>query len=831
VYGDLSVDNLIKDFKFAGRMLAKSPVVTGAALLSLALGIGANTTIFSLVNAFLLRGLPVADPETLVTVYTTEERQARGNFMPVSRPNYHDLRDQTELFEQLADVLFTGADMVAEGGEPEQVGIQLVTGNYFTTLGVSAQLGRVFVDEGKDEVPGAEPYVILSHAFWTQRFGADPEILGRTLKLNGTSFTVVGVAPPGFQGTFTLGGPSLWTPVSMREPFLTGFMADYFDHRRALLSFVVGRLRPGVSPETGNAALATLGARLQEQYPADNEGRSFAMAPLQQTALGGPDQRSDFFQAGGLLMAVVGLVLLIACANVANLLLGRAASRRKELGIRVALGATRASLVRQLLAESLLMAVAAGVLGLAFAFWARGALWSARPPFLAQAELDLGFDPRVLFFTLAVTLATGVLFGLAPAIRSSRPSIVRELTQTADSASGAGRVLSFRNLLVMGQVTLSLVALIGSGLFLRSLGEAMKVDIGYEPEKLLSLNLDLGRAGYDEARGAAFFDRVLERVRSVPGVEAAVFTTQMPLSGGGFQRSVFVEGRDPTAENNGILVPVNETDSGFAETFGVRLLRGRNLEEGDRAGSTAVVLVNEAMAERFWPDEEALGERFHFHGQEDTVREVVGILRDTKYLTLGEEPQPQVYVPRKQAYTPAMTLAVRAAGDPEALTEVLRAAVRELDPNLPITGVTTGVGAIEQGLWPAEMGAWLLGILGGLALLLAAIGIYGVTAYTVSQRNRELSVRMALGASRMDILDLVIQQGLKVVAVGLVLGLGLAALVGQRIENLLYGVSGVDARTFFATALTLLGVAFVANLFPAIRATSVDPVKALRFER
>lgn len=823
------MEHLVQDIRFAFRMLIKSPVVTAAAILSLALGIGANTTIFTLVNAVFLRGLPVEDPDSLVAVFTTEEQQQFGAYMPVSRPNYEDLRDHVDAFEELVNVMFTGVSLVAPGGEPEQAFSQMVTSNYFTALGVTTSRGRLFRPE-ENEAPGSQPVVVLSHNYWTQRFGADPGILGETVQLNGHTFTIIGVAPRGFTGTFILGGnPSLWVPVSMHREILSGPNATYFDDRRALLTNVFGRLRSGVSQVQAEGALERLSASLEEEHPVDNKNRSFTSMPLAQAAIN-PNQREDFTRAGGFLMIVVGLVLLIACGNVANLMLGRAQARRREIGVRLALGAPRFRLVQQLLTESALLAFLAGILGLGFAAWARTALWSLRPPFLQQSALDLGFDPQVLAFTLVLTLLTALIFGLVPALQATRPRLVGDLTQSSGSAGGAHRVWSLKNGLVVAQVALSLVALIGAGLFLRSLSSATEIDLGFDPEGMGIMNVNLGAQGYDPARGEQFFTAALERIRSVPGVESASFTTSVPLAGASFWRTVLVEGRDEAAENNRILTPVNTVASDYFKTAGMELLRGRDLSAGDRAETVPVAVISEAMARRFWPDEDPLGARFQFYGIE-TVREVVGVVEDSKYQTLGESPQPQVFVPRLQNYVPQMMVALRTTGEPGSVLQSVRNELQQLDATLPITNVQPMSVLVSQALWGARMSATLLAALGALALLLAAIGIYGVMSYNVSQRDREIGVRMAMGAGRAQVLRLVLGQGMRVIAVGLLIGLALAVLAGRFIAGLLYGVPPTDPVTFGGILLLLAAVALVATWVPARRATGVDPVSVLRFER
>ncbi len=824
------MENLFNDLRFAFRTLMKTPLVTAAALISLALGIGANTTIFTLVNAFFLRGLPIEDPERLVALFTTEEKQQAGplgNLMPVSRPNYIDLRDETDVFSHLVDVAFVPADLAAPGGEPEQVfGLQ-VAGGYFEVLGIEPFHGRLFGP--RDDVePGGHPVVVLSHRFWQRRFGGDRGLVGNTITLNRLPFTVVGIAPPGFEGTFTLGQTDFWAPMTMVDTFWTAFR-EFFDDRRALFMFVYGRLAPGVTIEQARAQVAAVGRGLEQTYPDVNENRGFTIRPLAETVIN-PAQRDNFERSGALMMTVVGLILLIACVNVANLLLGKAVARRREIAIRMSLGAARWRIIRQLLTESLVLALSAGVLGLAFAYWARSALWAMRPPFLQQSGLDLSLDTSVLGFTLVVAILTGVLFGLFPALRASRPGLAQDLKEGTENESGLARTFNFKNLLVTGQVALSLVALIGSGIFLRSLGEATRIDLGFEPGPLATMTFDVSRQGYDADRGEQFLSRVIERASQVPGVESAALATIVPLTGGGFMRTVYVEGRDTEAENNGLLTPANVVGPGFFKTLGIELRRGRDFTFADRAGSQTVAIVNQTMAERFWPGEDVIGKRFSYYGEEE-IWEVVGVVETSKYVNVGEDPRAQAYVPRLQDYNPAISLVVRSAGDPVQTLETVRREIQSLDQALPITNPQTLASAVSQALWAPRMAAILLGVMGGLALLLASIGIYGVMAYSVHQRRHEIGIRMAMGARGSDVLKLVLSQGMMLVVAGLCLGLAVAVVAGRGIAPLLYGVSPTDVVTFTATSAVLAAVALIATLIPARRASTVDPVSVLRRER
>jgi predicted permease len=808
-------------------MLLKSKAFTAVAVLSLALGIGANTTIFTIVNALFLNPLPLTEPAELMTVFGTDERNTGGfnDFMPVSYPNYVDYRDQNDVFSGL--VAFINVGMSLSGsGEPEQLGGLLVTGNYFDVLGVKAIAGRTFLPE-EDRTPGTHPVVVLGYNLWQRRFGADPSLAGKTITLNNQAFTVIGIAPENFRGTFQLGAIDFFVPAQMYQQVLDGTFREWFNSRRALLTNVVGRLKPGVSIEQAQASLKTIAAGLEQAYPRDNDKRSVKLMPVTQSAIN-PALRSVFVQAGALMMTVVGLVLLIACANVANLLLARAAGRRKEISIRLAIGAGRARLIRQLMTESVLLSVTGGAVGLLLAYWGRDLLWSFRPPFFEENALDLSLDARVLGFTLLLALLTGIVFGLVPALQSSKSDLVTELKDKSSQPTNAGRRLSLRNLLVVSQVALCLIALIGAGLFLRSLRNAQEINPGFETEKMLVMSMNVGAQGYTQARGIEYYRQVQERVQSLAGVQSATVSSNFPF-GGGLQRSIFIEGQDPPAGGRGVLTITNSVTSKYFETLGIPLLQGRIFNDSDRENTTRVAIINQAMAERFWPGQDATGKRFKFFGDE-SFYEVVGIVGNINAIFLGEEPRPIIYQPMLQSYSGLVALYVRTSGDPTNLLGTVRNEVQSLDRNLPITNVSTMSDVIGQGLWGPRMGAALLAVFGGLALLLAAIGIYGVLAYSVSQRTREIGLRMALGAQQRDVLALVMRQGVALIGGGIALGLVASFLLARLISSLLFGVSTADPLTFAGTALVLAVVALLASYIPARRAARVDPMIALRYE-
>ncbi len=824
------MSTFLQDLKFGVRLLIKSPGFTAVAALSLALGIGANTTIFTLVNAVLLNPLPVQDPAQLVSVWTTDERNNNSalGFLQVSPMNYKDLRDQNAVFSGLT--AHTGLPLNISGGtgEPQQVFGEIVTGNYFSVLGAKPAIGRGFLPD-EDAAPGAKLVCVLGYGEWQKRFGGDPTIVGRTISLNGNPFTVVGVMPKGFKGTNAIGAPALWVPYMTYPQTLTGFQLELGkpDQRRGLVFNVTGRLKPGVTVQQADANLKTIARQLEQEYPNDNKGRGVTLVPLAEATIN-PGFRGNIVVAGSLLMTIVGLVLLIACANVANLLLARAAARQKEVAVRLSLGATRGQLVRQLLTEGTLLAAVGGAGGLVLAYWAQAVLWSYRPPFLQPDAIDIRPDARVLAFTIVVSIVTGIVFGLVPALQASRPDLVVELKEKTSAPSGSNKPFALRNLLVAAQIALSLIALIGAGLFLRSLQAAQKISPGFDVEHLATLSFDLGAQGYTEEHGKQFQAAVLERVRSIPGVQAATLATTVPLFNGGFARTVFLEGQDATDRRSGKLVQITVAAPHYLETLGIPLLRGRALSEQDQPNTPSVVIVNETMAKRFWPDQDPIGKRFKFFGQTN-VQQVVGVAADSKYNFIGEDPTPYIYQATTQVYQPQVSLFVKAAR-PEAALGTARGEVQQLDRSLPLQAVYTLDDIFDQALWAPRMAASLLGIFAGLSLVLAVIGIYGVMAYSVSQRTRELGIRMALGASRDDVVRLVVAQGLRLTATGVVVGLLASLALSRLVASLLLNVSPTDLVTFAVVPAVLAAAALGASYLPALRATRIDPLVALLYE-
>jgi predicted permease len=818
---------MVADLRYAVRMLLRRPAFTLVAVLSLALGIGANATIFSVVDALLLRSLPVADPGRLVTIYTRDAQNPAMLGGPLSHLNWRDYREQARSFSGILGYNWAAMSF-ARGAEASVIVGQLVSENYFQLLGVRPARGRVFTAE-EGERPGASPVAVVSDHFWRQHLDGDPAVVGRAITINGSPFTVVGVAPASFTGTDTAIQPELWVPMTMNRQILRDPDLNLYNTRRGLIINAIGRLRPGATLAAAQAEMTAIARHLEQEHPTDNKGRTVWLLPLPQATVP-PALRGTIVNGSLLLLGVVGLVLLIACANVANLLLARATARRREIAVRLSQGARRGRLVRQLLTESLVLALCGGGLGLVLMSWADHVLRVFLPtlPFPVTVSLDFGADPRVLGFALAVTLATGLLFGLVPALQSSRPQLVAALKSHAATAPARVRGMELRGALVAGQVALSLVALVASGLFLRSLAEAQRLELGYEaPDHLVSFAFDVGFYGLDQGRGEQLYRAIREQVAAMPGVTATTLAQAGPLQGS-FYRSVFLEGQQQPAGANGLMLEVDAVDPEFFRTAGVPILEGRAFTAADRAGAARVAIVNHTMAQKLWPGQSGLGKRFHFFSRPSV--EVVGVARDAKYDSATEDPQPFAYLPLAQNYTTAVVLVTRAAGDPLALLPALTRQVRALAPGLALVIQGTLPQQVHRALWAPRFAASLLALFGALALALAMLGIYGVMSFSVAQRARDIGVHMALGARRAVVLGMVLGQGMRLVAAGLAIGILLALAVSRLASGLLIGVSATDPVAFLATPPLLALVALVSIYIPARRATDVDPTVVLRYE-
>ncbi len=827
------MENFWKDLLLSLRALRRSPAFAFAAVASLALGIGANTVIFTFLNALFFKSLPVGHPEELVAVYS--EDKAKGDLLPLSYPNFEDLRrEEGPVVAGLAAYRDVSASLRADG-EPALLQGEAVSASYFDLLGIDPARGRFFRPD-EEAPPGAHPVVVLSHHLWQSRFASDPGVVNRSVSLDGLGFTVIGVAPPEFKGLSVAAmPPDFWVPMSMYRQLTQGPQARQLERRGALVFSAVARLNPETGVQEARVFLRTVADRLEREFPQANRDLGMTAIPLAQAVLP-PAMRDRAARSGGLLAAAVGLLLLIAGANVANLLLARAAARSGEVAVRLSMGASRGRLLRQLLTEGAVLGLLGGACGLLIAVWGRRILWALRPPFFPDT-LDLGMDGRVLGFTLALSLATGLLFSLAPAFQSFRLDLSGILTRQArgSGSRGDGSGSFLRQLLVAGQVALSVVVLAGAGLFLRSLAQVEKVDPGFETEKLFVIPLDLGSGGYPPPRALDLYERAVERVSRLPGVRSAAVASRFLLVGGGSRTSVFAEGRavQPGAGTESgpadgeVMAGVNTVGVGYFDTVGMRLLNGRGFTPADREGSRPVAVVNESLARRLWPGEPALGKRLRL-ADDTQMREVVGVAADARYAGLREPPQPYAWKPVLQSFSPAMMLHVRTAEDPDPLLETVRREVQALDPGLPILEPRTISQVRNISLWAPRLGAGLLSLFGLLALALAALGIYGVVAYSIGQRRREIGVRMALGAARKEVLELVLRQGMRPVWIGLALGVAAAFAGARAVASLLFGIGAADPFAFAGAALLLALVALAAVYIPARRASGVDPVHALR---
>ncbi len=713
---------------------------------------------------------------------------------------------------------------VSGASKPLIVDVQLVNWDFFDILGVRPLLGRSFTPE-EDQTPDARPVTILSYATWNAQFGADREILGKTVRINEQDYNVVGVMPKDFKQIGDIGSPSLWTPMMMYRQLVTDSRKDWLGLRRSGEVYAVGRLKPGVSLGQARVSMNALANRLAEEYPTENSGRGVQLLPLSETNIW-PEQHSVYLLAGSLMMGIVGLVLLIACGNVANLLLTRATHRRREFAIRRALGASRGRLIRQLLTECFLLGLAAAALGIVCAYWARDLVWmllpAGRPP-----NMDFSLDGRVLLFTLGISVVATLLFGLTPSLQASNARFVGALRNHRDTSDGVSSWYGLRGILVTAQVAFSLIALVGAALFIHSLRNARQVDPGFETKHELVVALNPRNQRYTQERGEQYYRDATEKVRALPmGADAGIANYPPFLLSLTF--ATFPEGVDTSDLRNSSSIPAIVVGPRYFSAAGIPLLRGRDVNDRDEANSDHVVVVNQALADYLWPGQNPMGKRLTLAAR-GWKAEVVGLVATVKARTLGEPPQPLMYIPLRQMYQPNAVLYVRTKGDPGAALSAVRNAVQSLDSNIQF-GANTLPKLMSGIVTAPRVAAALLSGFGVLALLLAAIGTYGVMSYSVSQRTQEIGIRMALGAQRGDVLRLVLSKGMTLVAVGVVVGLGASVFFTRSINALLYGIGSFDAASFFAAAALLIAVELVACWVPARRAMRVDPIIALRCE-
>lgn len=812
------MESLLKDLGFTWRFVSRRPAFCAVLVLSLALAIGANTAIFSLVNAVLLGTVPVEEPERVVALYTVDEKNPGHH--PSSDLNTRDIAEQaSDLLDVTYFTFMQGEIEDGEGAHPS--GGMLVTSNYFEVLGVEPILGRGF--DHDDDALGAHPEVVLSHDLWRKRYGEDPGVLGTRIEINDATLTVVGVAPEGFGGT-ALFNAEFFVPYSSHRELMP--TAPFYENRRWLAFFPVARMSSGTTIEQVDAELKRIGARLAAQYPEQNKGRSFASVPLAH-AIVGPDQRDELVMASTVLMTVVGFILLIACANAANLLLARATNRRSEMAVRRIMGASTLRIFRQLITESLVLSIAAAILGLLIAIPLRDFIWSLRPHGFALGGIQPEIDGRVLLFTGTVAIVTGLLFGSVPAWRTARVDLVTPLKEdTTPTTSGGGRG-GIRNALVVAQVALSMIALIGAGLFIHSMRNAREVDPGFSTSGLVIGFLDLQKLEGGEAAGTTARRELLSALEAMPEVDSAALATRAPMGAGLMKRTTYVEGRDADAED-GVLIDTVTVSPDYFETIGQSLLEGRDIEETDVLGKPRVVVVNEAFADRYWPRGGAEGHRLRFIGEDEPLT-IIGVVATAKLFNPTEDPTPAIYVPLAQWPAPVVHLHV-AGPDAAGLGPTIEQKIESLGRRMTLTDIEPIEAVLEDALFAPRAGALLLGSFGALALGLAAIGIYGIMSYSIEQRTREIGIRVALGARPSDVMRFVLFQAMTSVVLGVGIGVAGGLFLQGRLGALLFEVPFADPLAYGGATVVLVVIALVAGYIPARRATTINPSAAIRHD-
>jgi predicted permease len=850
-----SLDTAFRDLKYALRTLARTPGFTAIAILTLALGIGANTAIFTLLDQILLRLLPVKNPQELVLL-TMRGHHYGSNWggNAISHPMFRDFAAHNEVFSDMF-ARFPFDASLSFNGQAEHVQMEMVSGTYFSTLGINPILGRVFTTED-DRLPDAYPYVILSYAYWQSRFSADPEVLGKDLIVNNYKMTVVGVLQPGFNGVQLERSPKIFVPLMMEKEMLVGNPDDMLKERRNRWVNAFGRLKPGITREQAKASLqpfmhSMLEMEVKEKAfahasPYDREQFLKCTIDVLPGSQGRSYARQTLSTPLWVLMATTGLVLLIACANLANLLLVRGSARKKEIAIRLAMGATRPRIILQLLVESLSLSAIGALAGLALAYWGDKALMAVYlPSDSGGLKISTTPDLRILLFTFAVTVVTGVLFGLMPALQTTKPNVASTLKDEAAAVVGGGHGL-LRKSLVIAQVTLSLLLLIGAGLFTKSLGNLRDLGPGFSPQNLVGFEIDPSYSGYNVPRLKAFYPQLLEALSSLPGVQSAGLASVRILEDNEWDSSMTVEGFTPPSPDAHPEPYMNQVSPNYFATLGVPIVNGRDFrtsdtgevkhnpeEQGDRGWQSATVMINETFAKKYFAGRNPVGMHLGFGSDPGTPTdmEIIGVVKDIKYTSLRDDIPPQAYLPyMADRFLGGMVIYVRTTADPTLLMSSIRSKLRDLDPNIPISNMRTTEVQINNSLSTERMIASLSAVFGFLATLLAVIGLYGVMAYTVAQRTREVGIRMALGAAQGSVIWMVMREVLILIAIGVAAGVPAALALTKLVQSQLFGLSPHDPATLVLATIALAFVASAAGYIPAWRASRLDPMKALRYQ-
>ena len=809
------METLWLDLRYGMRTLARNPGFAAVAILTLAVGIAANTSTFSLVNAFFLRPLPFDEPQSLVHIWQTD-RQAGQNELRMSAPNFKDLREQQTVFDDVGGYLYSSYNMSTDE-EPVRILVGRLTANMIDILGVEPILGRGFLPE--EDQTGEEKVVILSHGLWQRRYASDPDVLSKTVTLNGETYDIVGVMPPEF--VFPLSAAKMWNPLPL----------DSYETRREMNGplMVVARLEPGTTMVEAQAEVDTVMQRLEQEYPKENSERGARVIPLRKSLLFFYDMLQLTF---GMIFLAVGFVLLIVCANVGNLLLARATGRSREIAVRTALGGGRRRLIRQLLTESAVMALIGGALGALGAYWWVQLIGPNIPEDLYRVG-ELAVDGRALAFTLVMSFVASLLFGLAPALQTTKPNLNETLKEGDRGGSGGLKHRRLRNALVVFEVAMAMILLACSTLMVQSFYRMQSVEAGFNADNVLTMEIILSPTKYSgDTETNAFYEQVLERVRTLPSVRTAAEVYPLPLNFESMSQSFSIEGREPAQPGEKLGANNFWVTTDYFQTMEIPIVRGRDFSQQDNDQAAPVVIINQQTADRFWPSEDPIGARVHLDpGTEDEhLATVIGVVANSKHFLMNEETAALIYLPQLQDTTRRRFIMVKTAGDPLALVDSVREAVWAVDPILPITTIRSMDQVVAQSLGPWAGGTAVIGMLGLGALILAAMGIYGVISYSVGQRAHEMGIRIALGAQSDGILKLVMKQSLQLAAVGVGIGLVAAFGLSRLIQSLLFGVGALDPIAFVGTPILLAAVALVASYIPALRATRVDPITALRYE-